>query len=73
MYKYLAIDLIGRVFTNSPGDQGSVPGQVIPETEKMVFDTSWLNTLHYMEQINVNWSNLGKGIALSPALWCSSY
>ena len=28
------IGLVGRVFTNSPGDQGSVPVQVIPKTQK---------------------------------------
>ena len=29
-----AIGLISRVFTNDPGDQGSIPGQVIPKTQK---------------------------------------
>ena len=41
------IDLIGRVFTNGPGDRGSIPGQVIPKTQKMVLDTALLNTQHY--------------------------
>ena len=26
------IGLLGRVFANGPGDQGSVPGRVIPKT-----------------------------------------
>ena len=38
------IRLVGRVFTNGPGDLGSIPGHVIPKTSKMVFDTSLLNT-----------------------------
>ena len=29
-----AIRLMSRVFTNGPGDQGSIPGQVISKTEK---------------------------------------
>ena len=47
------IRLVGRVFANSPGDQGSIPGQVIPKTQKKkkkkkkVLDTSLLNNQHY--------------------------
>ena len=26
------ISLVGRVFTNGPGDLGSIPGRVIPKT-----------------------------------------
>ena len=37
---------MSRVFANSPGDQGSIPGRVIPKTLKMVLDTSLLNTQH---------------------------
>ena len=36
--------LVGRVFANGLEDQGSIPGQVIPKTLKMVLDTSLLNT-----------------------------
>ena len=35
-----------RVFANGPGDLGSIPGQVIPKTQKMVLDASLLNTQH---------------------------
>ena len=38
---------ICRVFANSPGDLGSIPGRVIPKTLKMVLDTTLLNTQHY--------------------------
>ena len=34
-------------FTNGPGDLGSIPGQVIPKTPKMVLDASLLNTQHF--------------------------
>ena len=40
-------DLVSRVFTNGLGDQGSIPGRVIPKTLKMVLDTSLLNTQQY--------------------------
>ena len=36
--------LVGRVFANDLGDQGSIPGCVIPKTLKMVLDTALLNT-----------------------------
>ena len=36
-----------RVFANGPKDLGSIPGQVIPNTQKMVLDASLLNTKHY--------------------------
>ena len=45
------IGLVGRVFSNGPGDQGSVPGHVIPKTQKMVPDASLLNTQHYKVRI----------------------
>ena len=40
-----------RVFANGPGDLGSIPGRVIPKTQKMVLDASLLNTQHYKVQI----------------------
>ena len=42
---------MSRVFTNGPGDWGSIPGLVIPKTEKMVLDAALLNTQHYKVQI----------------------
>ena len=42
------IGLMSRVFTNGPG---SIPGRVIPKTQKMVLDTTWLNTQHYKAKI----------------------
>ena len=42
---------MGRVFTNDPGDQSSISGRVIPKTQKMVLDSTLLNTEHYMVRI----------------------
>ena len=41
---YRLIGLVGRVFTNGPGDLGSISGRIIPKTLEMVLDTSLLNT-----------------------------
>ena len=40
-----------RVFTNGPGDLGSIPGPVIPKTRKMVFDATLLKTQHYKVRV----------------------
>ena len=45
------IGLVGRVFGNGPGDQGSILGQVIPKILKMVRETSLLNSQHYKVSI----------------------
>ena len=34
------------MFTNGPGDLGSIPGLVIPKTKKMVLDAALLNIQH---------------------------
>ena len=34
-----------------PGDLGSIPGRVIPKTQKMVLDATLLNTQHYKVRI----------------------
>ena len=39
------------VFTNGPGDLGSIPGHLIPKTLKMVLDTALLNTQQYKVRI----------------------
>ena len=41
------IGIMIRVFANGPGDLGSLPDRVIPKTQKMVLDTTLLNTQHY--------------------------
>ena len=41
------IGMMVRVFANVPGDLGSIPGRVIPKTQKIVLDASLLNTQYY--------------------------
>ena len=57
--------MIVRVFTNGPGDLGSIPGWLIPKTQKMV-----LSNIRYDSR--VKWSNPGKRLAPFPTPWCSS-
>ena len=42
---------MNRVFANGLGDWGSIPGQIIPKTKKMVLDAALLNTQHYEVRI----------------------
>ena len=51
---------MGRVFANGPRDRGSIPGRVIPKTQKMVLDAALLSTQYY--EIRVKWSNPGNGV-----------
>ena len=39
------------MFANGPGELGSIPGRVIPKTQKMVLDATLLNTQHYKVRI----------------------
>ena len=64
---------ITRVFANGPGDLGSIPGRVIPKTQKMVLDASLLNTQHYKVRIKGKVEQSREGVAPSPTPWCSSY
>ena len=41
------IGMLVRVFADDPEDLGSIPGRVIPKTQKMVLDASLFNTQHY--------------------------
>ena len=61
------------VFAHSRGDVGSIPGRVIPKTQKMVVDAFLLNTQHYKVLIKGKVEQSRKGVALSPTPWCSSY
>ena len=61
MYAHLMV----RVFANGPGDLGSILGQVIPKTQKMVLDASLLNTQQYKIEIK---GKVGKSWERSSAL-----
>ena len=45
------IGIMVRVFANGPGELGSIPGRVIPKTQKMVLYATLLNTQHYKVRI----------------------
>ena len=45
------IGIMSRVFTDGPGDPGSIPGWVIPKTQNMVLDAAFLNTQRYKVRI----------------------
>ena len=49
-----AIGLMSRMFTNGLGDQSSIPDRVIPKTQKMVLDTTLINTQNYKVRIKGN-------------------
>ena len=42
---------MSRVFANGPGDQGSIPAQDLPKTQKMLLDAPLFNTQHYKVRI----------------------
>ena len=42
---------MSTVFANGLGDWESIPGEVIPKTQKMVLDPILLNTQHYKVRI----------------------
>ena len=54
IYKNQAISLMSRVFANGPGDRSSIPGRVIPKTQKIVLDATLLNTQYYKVRIKGN-------------------
>ena len=73
---YWSIGIMVRVFTNGPGDRGSILGLVIPKPQKKVLDASLLlcltlSNIRYGSR--VKWNNTGKGVAPSPTLWCNSF
>ena len=73
MFLTIKLYLGVRVFANGPGDLGSIPGRVIPKTQKMVLDASLLNTQHYKVRIKGKVEQYREGVAPSPTPWCSSY
>ena len=56
---------MSRVFANGLGDRGSIPGRVIPKTQKMVNDATLFNTQHYKVRIKDKVEQLRE--------WSSSY
>ena len=73
IYIYQPIGIMVRVFASGPGDQGLIPGWVIPKTQIMILDTSLLNTQYYKVWIKGKSSNPKKRVAASPTPQCNSY
>ena len=67
------IGLVGRVFTNGPGDLGSIPGCVIPKTLKIVLDTTLLNTQQYKVHIKGKVEQSRERSSTFSTPRCSSY
>ena len=56
--KFLVVTvLLWPSYTNGPGNLGSIPGRVIPKTQKMVLDATFLNTQYYKVRIKGKVSN----------------
>ena len=63
-----------RVFANGPGDPRSIPGQVIPKSQKMVLDTSLPNTQQFKVGIKGKVEQFREGsCALPHTHRCSNY
>ena len=62
---------MSRAFANGPGDQGSIPGQVIPKTQKMVLDSPLLSIQHYKVRIKgkVEKSREWSGVLPYTSVW----
>ena len=65
--------MIVRVFDNGPGDLGSIPGRVIPKTQKwyLMPPSLTLSIIRYGSR--VKWRNPGKWVASFLTPWCSNY
>ena len=62
-----------RVITNGLGDLGSIPGRIIPKTQKWYLMSPCLTLCIIRHGSRVKWSNPGKAVSPSPRLWCSRY
>ena len=64
---------MSRVFANDPGDQGSIPGRVIPKTKKMLPDAALLNTQHYKVRVKGKMEQFWEWSSAPLAPRCRSY
>ena len=67
IYIYI-IGLRSRVFASGPGDRGSIPGRVIPKTQKWYLMPPCLILIIIRYGSRVKWSNTGTGVVSSPKL-----
>ena len=62
-----------RVFANGSGDLGSIPGQVIPKTQKWYLMPPCLTLSIIRYGSRVKWSNPGEEGVASLTPWCYRY
>ena len=67
------IGLISRVFSNGLGNWGSIPGCVIPKTQKWYLMPPCLTLSIIRKGSRVKRSNPGNGVMRSPTPRCGSY
>ena len=73
-----SISLMSRVFAHGLGGRGSIPGRVIPKTQKIVLDAALLNTQHYKicikgkKEQSRKWSSTFPYILEKGAFWSPS-
>ena len=73
IFTLLFIGIMVRMFANSLGDWGSIPGWVTPKTPKWYLMLPCLALSIIRCTSRVKWSNPGNGVAPSPTPCCSSY
>ena len=56
-------DIVSIVLANDPTDRGSIPGGVIPKTQKWHFLPPCLTLSIKRQESRVKWSNPWKGVA----------
>ena len=61
----VSIGIMGRVFTNGPGEWDSIPDWIIPKPQKMVLDISLITSHFWSIPYNAKWNNPGRGVAPS--------
>ena len=62
-----------RVFANGPGDLSSIPGRVLPKTQKWYLMSTCLTLSIIRYGSSMKWVNHKKGVAPSSTPWCCSY
>ena len=70
---YWAISRMGRVFAKDPGDRGSIPGRIIPKTQKFYWMPPSLRLTIVRYGSRIMWRNPGKNVAPASTPRCSSY
>ena len=71
IWKQIVCGLISRVFSNGPGDRGSIPGRVILKTKKVVLDAALLSTQHYKIAIKGKVEKSRERSSALPYTWLS--